>query len=80
MTGFNVHRGVLASFHRKPPRTADEVLAGARRLAILEDVNNHTNLEGANGPLTLAALSHSGAWCALGDFGGRRGSGRAGAR
>jgi tRNA G18 (ribose-2'-O)-methylase SpoU len=44
VTGFNVHRGVLASFHRKPARGADEVLAGARRLAVLEEVNNHTNL------------------------------------
>jgi tRNA G18 (ribose-2'-O)-methylase SpoU len=43
-TGFHVHRGVLASFHRRPLRTAAEVLAPARRVAILEDVNNHTNL------------------------------------
>ncbi|MER5608815.1 RNA methyltransferase [Micromonospora tulbaghiae] len=43
-TGFHVHRGVLASFHRKPLRPADEVLAAARRVVILEDVNNHTNL------------------------------------
>lgn len=43
-TGFHVHRGVLASFHRRPLRSAAEVLAAARRVAILEDVNNHTNL------------------------------------
>ena len=43
-TGFHVHRGVLASFHRLPLLTADEVLATARRVAILEDVNNHTNI------------------------------------
>ncbi|WP_328348734.1 TrmH family RNA methyltransferase [Micromonospora sp. NBC_00421] len=43
-TGFHVHRGVLASFHRKPLPTAAEVLAAARRVAILEDINNHTNL------------------------------------
>ncbi len=43
-TGFHVHRGVLASFHRRPLPGAAEVLAGARRLAILEDVNNHTNI------------------------------------
>ncbi|MBN1174957.1 MAG: RNA methyltransferase [Micromonosporaceae bacterium] len=43
-TGFHVHRGVLASFFRKPPSLADEVLATARRLVICEDVNNHTNL------------------------------------
>lgn len=43
-TGFHVHRGVLASFHRKDLPAASEVLAGARRVVILEDVNNHTNL------------------------------------
>ncbi|GAA4168101.1 RNA methyltransferase [Phytohabitans flavus] len=43
-TGFHVHRGVLASFHRKELPGADEVLRSARRVAILEDVNNHTNL------------------------------------
>jgi tRNA G18 (ribose-2'-O)-methylase SpoU len=44
ITGFHVHRGVLASFHRKPQRTARQVLASARRIAILEDINNHTNV------------------------------------
>ena len=43
-TGFHVHRGVLASVHRRPLVAVPELLAGARRLAILEDVNNHTNL------------------------------------
>src|SRR5439155_6257485 len=43
-TGFHVHRGVLASFRRRPVPAAGEVLASARRVAILEDVNNHTNL------------------------------------
>jgi tRNA G18 (ribose-2'-O)-methylase SpoU len=44
VTGFHVHRGVLGSFHRKPPRTAPDVLGPARRVAVLEDVNNHTNI------------------------------------
>lgn len=44
VTGFHVHRGLLASFHRKPPRPVAEVLANAGSLAILEDVNNHTNV------------------------------------
>ncbi|SDZ12010.1 tRNA G18 (ribose-2'-O)-methylase SpoU [Micromonospora pattaloongensis] len=43
-TGFHVHRGVLASFHRRPLPTPEQLLATARRIAILEDVNNHTNL------------------------------------
>ncbi|GAB3154436.1 RNA methyltransferase [Micromonospora sonneratiae] len=44
VTGFHVHRGVLASFHRREMPTAESVLADARRVVILEDVNNHTNL------------------------------------
>ncbi|MGH3663260.1 MAG: TrmH family RNA methyltransferase [Micromonosporaceae bacterium] len=44
VTGFHVHRGVLASFHRPPPAKPADVIAGAERLAVLEDVNNHTNV------------------------------------
>jgi tRNA G18 (ribose-2'-O)-methylase SpoU len=44
VTGFHVHRGALASFHRKPLPTADQVVAGARRVVVLEDVVSHTNL------------------------------------
>jgi tRNA G18 (ribose-2'-O)-methylase SpoU len=44
VTGFHVHRGALASFGRLPLPTADEVLAQATRVLVLEDVNNHTNL------------------------------------
>lgn len=44
VTGFHVHRGILASFHRRPLPTAGAVLAGARRALVLEDVNNHTNV------------------------------------
>jgi tRNA G18 (ribose-2'-O)-methylase SpoU len=44
VTGFHVHRGVLASFHRTALLAADDVLASARRVVVLEDVNNHTNL------------------------------------
>jgi tRNA G18 (ribose-2'-O)-methylase SpoU len=43
-TGFHVHRGVLASFHRKPLPSAGTLLRAARRVAVLEDVNNHTNV------------------------------------
>jgi tRNA G18 (ribose-2'-O)-methylase SpoU len=43
-TGFHVHRGVLASFHRRPLPDPADVLAAANRVAILEDVNNHTNV------------------------------------
>ena len=44
VTGFHVHRGALASFHRRPLPTVAEVQAGARRLVVLEDVVSHTNL------------------------------------
>jgi tRNA G18 (ribose-2'-O)-methylase SpoU len=44
ITGFHVHRGVLGSFHRKPELATSDVLASARRIAVLENVNNHTNL------------------------------------
>jgi tRNA G18 (ribose-2'-O)-methylase SpoU len=44
LTGFHVHRGVLASFHRRPLPTAADLVAQAQRLVILEDVNSHTNL------------------------------------
>ena len=43
-TGFHVHRGVLASFHRRELPDAAHLLATATRIAICEDVNNHTNL------------------------------------
>ena len=44
VTGFHVHRGALASVARRPLPAAVELLAGARRVAVLESVNNHTNL------------------------------------
>jgi tRNA G18 (ribose-2'-O)-methylase SpoU len=44
LTGFNVHRGALASFHRKPLPTAQEVGREARRVVLLEDIVSHTNL------------------------------------
>ncbi len=44
VTGFHVHRGALASFGRLPLRGATEVLAGARRIVLMEAVTNHTNL------------------------------------
>jgi tRNA G18 (ribose-2'-O)-methylase SpoU len=44
ITGFHVHRGVLASFHRRPLLSLEQLLAGAKRLAVLEGLNSHTNL------------------------------------
>ncbi len=43
-TGFHVHRGLLASFHRRPLPSAAQILTAAQRVAVLEDVNTHTNV------------------------------------
>ncbi|MGN6782121.1 MAG: TrmH family RNA methyltransferase [Marmoricola sp.] len=44
VTGFHVHRGALASLHRRPLRSVADVLAGARTVVVLEDVVDHTNV------------------------------------
>ncbi len=44
VTGFHVHRGALASLHRRPQPDLDDVLAGARKVLVLEDVVDHTNV------------------------------------
>ncbi len=44
VTGFHVHRGALAAMARLPVPTVDQVLGGARRVVVLEDVNSHTNI------------------------------------
>ncbi len=50
VTGFHVHRGALAAMHRPVLRTVADVLAsarggrGARRVVVLEDVVDHTNV------------------------------------
>ena len=44
VTGFHVHRGALASLHRRPLPSLDEVLEGARTVVVLEDVVDHTNV------------------------------------
>jgi len=44
ITGFNVHRGAIASMHRPALPAVQDVLAAARRVAVLEDVVDHTNV------------------------------------
>jgi tRNA G18 (ribose-2'-O)-methylase SpoU len=44
VTGFHVHRGALASLHRRPMPSVADVLAGARTVVVLEDVVDHTNV------------------------------------
>lgn len=47
VTGFHVHRGALASLHRRPLLGVDEVLADARSVLVLEDLVDHTNVGAA---------------------------------
>ncbi len=44
LTGFHLHRGALASMHRPAPRDPAELLATSRRIVILEDLADHTNV------------------------------------
>jgi tRNA G18 (ribose-2'-O)-methylase SpoU len=44
ITGLGVHRGILASFDRRPPPPPTEVLDKAKRVVVLERVSNPTNL------------------------------------
>lgn len=44
LVGFHLHRGAMAAMNRPAPRDLDEVLAASSRVAILEDIADHTNL------------------------------------
>jgi len=44
LTGFHVHRGALAAMHRPELPTLASILTSARRLVILEDLVDHTNV------------------------------------
>ena len=49
LTGYHVHRGLLAAMDRRPlpeagPFLRDSVLAGARRVVVCENIVDHTNL------------------------------------
>jgi tRNA G18 (ribose-2'-O)-methylase SpoU len=44
VTGFVMHRGALASMQRPPLLPVAEVLADARRVVVLEDIVDHTNV------------------------------------
>lgn len=44
ITGFHLHRGALAAMHRPALPPVAEVLAGARTVAVLEDIVDHTNV------------------------------------
>ncbi len=44
LTGFNLTRGVLCAMKRRPLPTVEEICANTRRIAILENVMNPTNV------------------------------------
>lgn len=44
VTGFVMHRGALASMHRPPLPAVEDVLRDARRVVVLEDIVDHTNV------------------------------------
>jgi len=47
ITGFHVHRGALAAMHRPALPPVADVVAGARRVVVLEDLVDHTNVGAA---------------------------------
>lgn len=44
LTGFQLTRGVLCAMHRRPLPTVEEICQHARRIAVLENVMNPTNV------------------------------------
>lgn len=44
LTGFSLHRGALAAMHRPSLLPVREVLRNARRIVVLEDIVDHTNV------------------------------------
>ncbi len=44
LTGYKLTKGMLSAMRRKPLPSADDVLSGAGRIAVLEDITNQTNI------------------------------------
>ncbi|MDY7527806.1 MULTISPECIES: TrmH family RNA methyltransferase [Cryobacterium] len=44
LTGYNLHRGALAAMHRPVLAPVSDLVRGARRIVILEDIVDHTNV------------------------------------
>ncbi|WP_120336950.1 TrmH family RNA methyltransferase [Cryobacterium soli] len=44
LTGYNLHRGALAAMHRPDLKSVADIIRGARRIVILEDIVDHTNV------------------------------------
>ncbi|GEB21293.1 TrmH family RNA methyltransferase [Brevibacterium aurantiacum] len=59
LTGFHLHRGALAAMHRPAMDDVSQLVAKARRIVVIEDVVDHTNVCGPKlpRPETTADLS-----------------------
>ena len=44
LTGYHLHRGALAAMHRPVLPSVESVIEGARRVVVLEDIVDHTNV------------------------------------
>ncbi|MDN6373099.1 MAG: RNA methyltransferase, partial [Brevibacterium aurantiacum] len=44
LTGFHLHRGALAAMHRPAMDDVSQLVAKARRIVVIEDVVDHTNV------------------------------------
>jgi tRNA G18 (ribose-2'-O)-methylase SpoU len=44
LTGFNLHRGAIASMQRPTLARVEEIIASARLVVVLEDIVDHTNV------------------------------------
>ena len=44
LTGFQLTRGMLCAMHRPPVKSVEETLAGTKRIVVLENVQNPTNV------------------------------------
>lgn len=44
ITGINLHRGAMAAMHRPDGADVAKLIAGARRIAVLENISDHTNI------------------------------------
>ncbi len=44
ITGFNLHRGAIAAMHRPELPAVEDLLRDARRVIVLEDIADHTNV------------------------------------
>ena len=46
IVGFDLHRGILASCYRGPPRSVEDLASSCNTLVVLEDLANHDNVGG----------------------------------